>query len=353
MMTFQLNLSRTQIQKLTQQLNEARKRGSFQEYQRILAILSLSEGHTLAAVASILQAAISSVYRWLKQFLVGAEQGLQSRRSPGRPPKLTKKQKRTLSDWVIKGPAACGFSGSCWRTPMLQTLILQRWNVFYSVNYLSQLLKNLGFRYQKAAFVAAAQDTAAREKWLQQVWPGLLAKAKRQGAYLFFGDESSFPQWGTLSYTWALCGQQPLVKTSGNRRAYKLFGLIDYFTGKLFAKGHEGKLNAESYVEFLTDVLSKTRKAIYLVQDGAPYHRGKQVKAFFSAHQDRLTVYQLPAYSPDFNPIEGLWKKIKTEGTHLKYFPTFDSLVKKVEEMVLDFQHCQKEILNLFGFYTK
>jgi len=39
---------------------------------------------------------------------------------------------------------------------------------------------------------------------------------------ILFGDEArdphcgGFPQWGTLSYTWARRGKQPLVKTSGN-----------------------------------------------------------------------------------------------------------------------------------------
>ena len=70
-------------------------------------------------------------------------------------------------------------------------------------------------------------------------------------AYLLFGDESSFPQWGSLNYTWARKGQQPVIKTSGSRKAYKVFGLIDYFSGQFFSKGHLGKLNADSYIAFL------------------------------------------------------------------------------------------------------
>jgi len=44
---------------------------------------------------------------------------------------------------------------------------------------------------------------------------------------------------------------------------------------------------------------------------------------FFADNQDRLTVYDLPSYSPDYNPIEKLWKKVKKDGTHLHYFATF------------------------------
>ena len=96
-------------------------------------------------------------------------------------------------------------------------------------------------------------------------------------------------------------------KTDGKRKGYKVFGLIDYFTGIFSSKGHEGKLNGEAYVEFLKEVLSKTRKHIMLIQDGASYHKSKVVKEFFLENSSRITVYQLPSYSPGFNPIEKLW----------------------------------------------
>ena len=36
----------------------------------------------------------------------------------------------------------------------------------------------------------------------------------------------------------------------------------------------------------------------------------------------------------------------------MHYFPTFDELVEKVNEALLNFQRAKQEILNLFGFYT-
>jgi len=148
---------------------------------------------------------------------------------------------------------------------------------------------------------------------LEIVWitekTSLLRCAQEKNAYVLFGDESSFPQWGSLSYTWSPIGQQPIVQTAGSRKGYKVFGLIDYFTGKFFSKGHVGKLNSDSYIDFLEGVLAKTRKHFILIQDGAPYHKGQKMKDFFEKNKHRLTVFRLPSYSPDFNPIEKLWKK--------------------------------------------
>jgi transposase len=147
---------------------------------------------------------------------------------------------------------------------------------------------------------------------LEQKWPEILKLVEKKNAYILFGDEASFPQWGSLSYTRAERVQQPVVKTSGKRRGYNVFGLIDYFPGRFFCKGHEkGRLNSVSYESFLTEVLSKTRKHIILIQDRARYHTSPAMKQFFAKKAHRIPVYELPAYLPDYNPIEKLWKKLR------------------------------------------
>jgi transposase len=158
---------------------------------------------------------------------------------------------------------------------------------------------------------------------------------------------------GTLTYTWAIPGEQPTVQTSGVRKSYKVFGLIDYFTGRFFSKTIEQRFNSQTYIEFLKDILSKTRKHIVLIHDGAKYHDSKAVKKFLAEKVNRLTVYKLPAYSPDFNPIEKVWKKIKEQETHLHDFPTFDSLKLRVDSALTNFANKGKKLLSVFEFYKK
>jgi transposase len=353
MMPFSLKLSRKQQIELETQLILAQTKGDLSEIKRIMALLSIVAGHFVNDVADILKISIETIRQAVHRFLLSGATALKSKSRPGRPPKLTKTQRRKLYDMIQKGPAAAGFPGACWRTPMIQHLIKIKFNVFYSVKYLSELLKNMGFSYQKATFVAANRDKKERKEWLKKTWPEILNKAKKMNAHILFGDEASFPQWGTLNYTWAPIGEQPVVETSGTRRSYKVFGLIDYFTGRFYAKGHEGKLNADSYIDFLAEVLSKTKKHIILIQDNAPYHTSMQMIEFFDEHKDRITVYHLPTFSPDYNPIEKLWKKVKQAGTHLHYFPTFESLILKVEDMLEMFSNVKKEVLSLFGFYDE
>jgi transposase len=351
MLNFRLKLSGTQRRELEGELVGARQAGDLLRTRRVLAILALEEGFVVSEVAAMLRVTRQAVRGWLQRYLVKGARGLRTKKSPGRPPKLTKTQRRKLCELIDAGPAQAGLIGNCWRSPMIQHLIHERFGVFYCVRYISELLKSLGYSYQKARFVSGHLDQEARAQWLSSQWPEILKLARRKNAYLLFGDEASFPQWGTLTYTWARRGQQPTIETSGKRKGYKVFGLIDYFTGRFFFKCQEERLTSQTYAAYLKEVLSKTRKHLVLIQDGARYHTSAAMRAFFEAHKDRLTVFQLPSYSPDYNPIEKLWKKVKEKGTHLQYFPTFEALKDKVQETLSFFENAKEEVLALVGMY--
>lgn len=351
MPNFKLRLTKSTQQQLNQKLESARQLGDVRMVKRITAILLVSQGIDKTIIISVLQVSCEAIRLWTIAFLSTGPAALKSKKSPGRKPKLTKTQKKELKQMIVKGPQKTGYLSACWRSPMIQDLIYKKFNVFYAVHYIAELLKNMGFTYQKSCFVSDHLDHEKRQQWITEKWPEIMRLAQQKNAYVLFGDEASFPQWGSLSYTWALKGKQPQQKTSGKRKAYKVFGLIDYFTGRFFHQGHEGRLNSESYIAFLKEVLSKTRKHLILIQDGARYHTSRLVKNFLEASKERLTVYQLPGYSPDYNPIEKLWKEVKKEGTHLKYFPTFDSLKAEVREALLQFENARAKVLSLCGFY--
>ena len=298
MLNFRFGLSDAQRTELDGELEKARQAGDLPRANRVLSILTLAEGMAMSEAARVLKVSREAVRGWFKRYLLQGVSGLRTRKSPGRRRKLTKSQRRELCQFIDEGPAKAGLTGNCWRSPMIQRLIQERFGVLYSVRYISELLKSMGYSYQKARFVSGHLDQEAREQWLGSQWPQILKLARRKNAYLLFGDEASFPQWGSLTYTWARKGQQPTVETSGKRKGYKVFGLIDYFTGRFFFKCQEERLNSQTYAAYLTEVMRKTRKHIVLIQDGARYHTSKAMNAFFEAHKDRLTVFDLPSYSP-------------------------------------------------------
>jgi hypothetical protein len=48
-----------------------------------------------------------------------------------------------------------------------------------------------------------------------------------------------------------------------------------------------------------------------LVWDGLPAHRSKVMGAWLGCQRHWLVVEPLPGYTPDLNPVEGLWSNLK------------------------------------------
>jgi hypothetical protein len=136
------------------------------------------------------------------------------------------------------------------------------------------------------------------------------------------------------------------VQITGKRKGYKVFGAVEFFTGRLVYQGPEERFQSNRYQSFLLDLLSQVPGKIILIQDGARYHTSKSTRDFFAQHQDRLLIFNLPSYSPDYNPIEYLWKKVKTKTTHNRYFAEFVKLVDSVEKAL-------QILATLMGVYTK
>jgi len=350
---FRVSFSKETVKRLKQELDRAYFRGDLRSVRRLSVLVMVGGKITLGAILSLWNVSQQTVYNWLNEFLIHRWDSLKYKKATGRPPRLSKTQKRRLSGWIEAGPEACGFASGCWTSVLIQELIYQKFHVLYNRFYVCELLRNLGFSFQKARFVSNHLDEEARQGWMKEAWPRILSQAKRLGAPIFFGDEASFALWGSLSYTWALKGHQPQIKTTGLRKGYKVFGVIEYFTGCLIYKGTQERFQSDSYQAFLRHLLSQVPGTIILIQDGARYHTSKSTREFLEQHKDRLLVYQLPSYSPDYNPIEYLWKKVKTKATHNRYFAEFVKLVKSVEEALKVLAAQSDEILRLMGVYTK
>jgi transposase len=352
-MRIRIRLTDSSRKSLVERLQQAYSRGHIRLVKRIHALLYVVDGESVAKVSALLHLGEQTVRGYVQAFLGKGLDSLVYKKPSGCPPKLTKTQRKELTALITAGPEAAGYVSGCWTANMLQDLILCHFGVVYHPHYVCTLLRQLGFSFQKARFVSDHLDEEARRQWREQTWPELLRLAQNKQALILFGDEASFAQWGSLAHTWAPIGQQPTVKTSGRRKGYKVFGLIDYCSGHFFSKAQTDRFDGQSYAAFLSEVLTRTTEHIILIQDGAKYHTSRFMNEFFAAHADRLTKYQLPSYSPDFNPIEFLWKKIKKRATHLHFFADFATLIKKVNEALLYFACMPSEITSLMGLYCE
>src|SRR5436190_385116 len=349
-----IQLSRATVKELHSRRQHAYQRDDVRLVRRITVLLDLLAHQVPVDVLSERWGlSPSCLYHWRQAFLLRGMDSLAYHHSGGRRPKLTSRQKKRLVELLEAGPQVVGCETACWTSGLIRVLIWREFGVLYNCQYVCTLLHNLGFSFQKARFVSDHLDTAKRLAWLEEQWPAIFRAAKRCQGLILFEDEASFAQWGSLSYTWAPRGRQPEVPTSGKRKGYKVFGAVEYFSGRLFSQGIEGRFNSDSYQVFLQMIMAQTTEHLFLIHDGARYHTSASTKAFLAAHHDRITEHPLPSYSPDYNPIEYLWKKTKQRATHNKYFKEFIELTVSVDKALAYFATHPDMVLGLFGRYCE
>jgi transposase len=349
-----IQLSRATVKDLHSRLQHAYQRDDVRLVRRTTVLLDLLIHHVpVEVLCEQWGLSLACIYGWQQAFLLRGMDSLAYRHGGGRRPKLTATQKKRLVELLEAGPLVVGCETACWTSVLIRVLIWREFGVLYTCQYVCTLLHNLGFSFQKARFVSEHLDTAKRLAWLAEQWPAIVRAAKRCHGLILFEDEASFAQWGSLSYTWARRGQQPEVKTSGKRKGYKVFGAIEYFSGRLFYQGIEGRFTSDSYQAFLQMILAHTQAHLFLIHDGARYHTSQATQHFLETHCERITAYPLPSYSPDYNPIEYLWKKTKKRATHNQYFKEFAAVTVSVDKALAYFATHPNTVLELFGLYCE
>ncbi len=126
-----------------------------------------------------------------------------------------------------------------------------------------------------------------------------------------FLDESGFSLALSVLYGWGKKGE-PLVEAVPARRGKNLsvLGAFD-IEGMLATTSKPGAMKRLDFERFLhTDLLPLLLPGSVLVLDNASIHKGGRIEHLVATAGCR--VLYLPPYSPDLNPIEKCWSKIKT-----------------------------------------
>ena len=160
-MRIRISVSKKVREEVYKSLHKAYRKSDLRLIKRIQALIYIFDGKSVEEVAQILDLSQKSVYNYINAFLRKGVSSLSYKRPPGRPAKLTKTQKKELGDLIEQGPEACGYDCGCWDTPLIADLILTRFKVRYSTHYVAQLLKDIGFSYQRARFVSKHIDNAS------------------------------------------------------------------------------------------------------------------------------------------------------------------------------------------------
>jgi transposase len=198
-----------------------------------------------------------------------------------------------------------------------------------------QALLRLKMSWKKAKKLLSKADPVKRAAFVEQIQT-LLKQANNDELLLVYIDEAHIHQDVEPGYGWSRRGERFWVGSSSPGLSAKasFYGIYVYNEGqvKIWPYDRANSILTTNVLERLR--LAHPERRMVLVWDGAGYHRGKLVKQ--TAERLKIELVPLPGYSPDFMPVEALWRWVRQLCTSERCHASRDDLLN----VVADFEAC-------------
>jgi transposase len=268
------------------------------------------QGWRQCDIAVALDASKGAVSRWLAAARRGGPEALRSHPAPGAAAKLTAEQFRLIPDFLWHGAEAYGFRGDAWTCGRVAGVVREEFGVSYSKSQVSRLLKRLGWTPQVPITRAIQRDEGAIARWRDEAWPALKARARRERRTPVFVDESGFYLLPGAVKTYSPRGRTPVLDEWQTRDHLSVMGGVTT-EGKVYSLVRPTSLNGAHSIEFLLHLGRMVSGRVLVIWDGSPIHRRAEVQEFVAEANGGVRLESLPAYAPDLNPVEWLWRHLK------------------------------------------
>lgn len=159
--------------------SSAKRAGDLATWRRCKAVLSYIEGKSSGKVAEALDVKPGAVVKWIGWYNREGADGLRTKVSPGRPPRLDDVDKLRLANLIEAGPKESGFDSGIWTGPLIGELIRKVFGVRYHAHHVPRLLHRLGFSVQRPRKRLARADAEAQQYWLHVRLPAIKKKPPR------------------------------------------------------------------------------------------------------------------------------------------------------------------------------
>jgi transposase len=195
-------------------------------------------------------------------------------------------------------------------------------------------LKRLKAGYRRTASTVRHKQDPVKVARAEAILANLRAKAEARQLELFYLDESGFAPSLPTGYSWCLPGQRKRVKyeyPQGRRvnvlAAYRPDGSDPW----LGARAFERTLTSDDLLDYLMSLPASAAPRV-VVLDNASLHISKAIKAQRRAlAQQGIDLYYRPAYSPELNRIEPVFRRVKYQEIPVRSYTSRAALRQAVE----------------------
>ena len=195
---------------------------------------------------------------------------------------------------------------------------------------LRRAFERLGLSWKKGKKLLTRADPEQRQLFVERLQKLLEEATSSDEQLLVYMDEAHVHQDADLSYGWSERGRRLWVPSSSPalREKVSFYGLYLYNEGQVRILAYDCA-NGENTVDALRRLRQEfPARKIRMIWDGAPYHRSKLVLE--GAAKLDIELIRLPGYSPDFMPVEALWRWLRQDVTSNHCHDTRDELCERV-----------------------
>lgn len=132
---------------------------------------------------------------------------------------------------------------------------------------------------------------------------------------LHYQDETHLDTNPYLSRVWHRIGEQPTVPAAGTNRRLTVFGSVEAL-GRGRVEVLQARQDSAGFARYLVALEARhaaTGRDIILVLDNGPCHVSKATRTELTTRADWLEVIPLARYSPQLNPKEHEWRRLKRD----------------------------------------
>lgn len=229
---------------------------------------------------------------------------------------MSPEQQAELKAAIPQAPALVGCVLANWNWKVVRQFVTERFSKPLGRSSCLRYLHRLDFVWKRPSKRFTKADSEKRAAFIQE-YAVLAAQAKRTGAKIFFVDEAHFRADVDLRGRWVLKGEPALVDSSSPRWGEKAsyYSAVCLETGEVEVMALDGNSCAATSVAFLQQLRAHHAEPLIVIWDNGPAHGGDAMRAYLATPDLRLSLVRLPAYCPDFNADEAIWKWVREEVT--------------------------------------
>lgn len=327
-------------------------RSAQEELRRRALLLVLREGRSQSEAALAVGVARQTVSLWVKRYRAAGDEGLlDGRRVSPRRGKglLSEAEAAQVRGWIAdRLPDQLKLPFALWTSRAVRELILRRFGKRLGLSTVQLYLQRWGMTPQKPLTRARERSPAAIARWLAQDYPAIAARAKAEGAVIYWGDETGISNQDQIGRTYAPKGETPVVVRMARRLSQSMISAVSN-RGLMRFMLYEGALNVARFLAFLRRLIRDAGRKLFLIVDNLPVHRAHKVRAWVAAHARQIALFHLPSYAPDHNPDEHLNNDLKQQLRQKPQPASKEQLAKGARAVLRSIQRSPERITSYFS----